>query len=600
MTARSRPSLLFGRPVVTGKAEQDKLNEQRLELLRHWAAHPWNWLTGKDLDGRPIIWTKDEKDEKAPLKPFPAHLVYLRLLVEVLFSPTLQVVGVSGAIVALTRFLLIDKARQMYVSTVIIALMDWWCRFRPHRRFLVSKVKEEDAIELINDKARGIEDGLPMWVRRALPQDPRPAAKINYPKNVIGGGGSYILGVAQNVAESSARGGTATAILVDEAAFQDSTDEIIDGARPMASRIWVVSSPYLGTPGGVTMKKILDYGLDGQGERGEEVELIHGLKVRVTPQPHGWTIASLDWDADPSHDEAWLEAARGGYTDPRKFRREILRDWASAAGLPFYPEWSDTGGDDAHIKRAPGIMPGVPVVRGWDFGVRNPACIWLQYDRPRRRVWYLRELSLQGIGTYAFADLVLYFSGQLGEDQLTPYVRQWVRNLSTDPRYREPFFKPLPNNPIDFLDWAGHEATQERAEVADENADKSSADILAAKGIELSIQYGAVRSGHEIMRELMRVRADGWSGCLVDPHCKLFAQGLGGGITFKKGTAENPYSEEVRKDGVFSHIHEAGLYPLSALIELPDGETPRAAAQLAVNQQAGLVPADEAYVTVRD
>lgn len=602
---RFKGSILFSPTSAKAREDDRSLEADRKRLLEHWGKHPWNWLTGKDLDGRPLIWTKDEKDEKAPLKPFPGHLEYLRVLVEILFSPDQQVMLPDGTWLDLERFTAIDKARQMYVSTVIMALMDWWCRFRPYRRFLVSKVKEEDAIELINDKIRQIELGLPDWVRRAVPQDATPAHKINYPKNEAGGGGSYVLGVAQNVARSSARGGTATAILIDEGAFQEETDEIIDGARPMASRIWLVSSPFLGTRGGVTMRKILVSGLE-EAEDGAEpgVEVLPGLRVRNTPpesdQP-GWTIVTLDYWADPSHDDAWRLQAEKGYTDKRKFRREILRDWGSAAGLPFYPEWTDTGGKRMHVLRIPGLIPGAPIVRGWDFGIRNPACMWLQYDPSKRRVIYLRELSLQGIGTHAFADLVAYFSGQLGEDQLTPYVRQWARNLQSNPRYATPFFTPVPGSPLQFLDWSGHEATQPRAEVADETPEKTSADILASKGIYLNIQYGAVRSGHEILRELLRVRDDGWPGALVDPHCKLWIEALDGALTFKKGTAENPFVEEVKKDGIYSHVHEAALYPLPSLVDLAEAGQRRVAQTLS-SIDGALLPArpeaDEAYASI--
>ncbi len=601
MAARSK-SLLFGRPVVSGDAEKDKLNQQRVELLRHWAVHPWNWLTGKDLDGRPIIWTKDEQNEEQPLRPFPAHLEYLRQMVEVMYNPQQRVYDVNGAPIDITRWLLIDKARQMYVSTVTLLLMDWWCRFRPSRRFLVSKSKEEEATELINDKVRSVHGRLPAWIQRAVPQDPRPAVKINYPANQFGGGESYILGVAMNADEGAMRGGTATEVLVDEAAFQENTDELIASARAMAKRIWVCSSPYLGTAGGTTMRGILDYNAEHGHPEPTVFTLskgIAGMGLRISQNEAGWTILTVDYDADPSHNEAWLLEAQKGIS-ARKFRREIMRDWSSAAGQPFYPEWADTGGRLTHVKAAPGLMAGQPVYRGWDFGVRNPACVWLQYDPTRRRVWYLRELNLQGIGTHAFADLVAYFSGQLGEDQLTPYVKQWVRNLQTDPRYAEPFFRPRPGQPIEFSDFSGHEATQPRAEVADETAEKTSADILASKGIYLNIQYGAVRSGHELMRTLLKPQPDGWPGGLFDPHCRLLIEGMNGGLTYKRPTLDNPFSEEIKKDGKFSHIHEAALYPLPSIVSLDEPGARRVSPTLSVNVQSGnYAPADESYASVR-
>jgi hypothetical protein len=149
----------------------------------------------------------------------------------------------------------------MYVSTVSLAVLDWWCRFRAHRSVVVSKLTEEQATKLINDKCRdGIHANLPKWVQAVVPQDDAPARTIRYPRNTIGGGGSSIEAVAQNAAVGAVRGGTISIMLVDEAAFQDETDEIIDSALPAATRLWVVSSPFLGTRGGVTFKELIDQG----------------------------------------------------------------------------------------------------------------------------------------------------------------------------------------------------------------------------------------------------------------------------------------------------------------------------------------------------
>jgi hypothetical protein len=542
-----KPSLLFGNLVTGTGTKENEINEQRRALLAHWRQHPWNWLTGRDTDGRPIIWTKDERDDKNPLKPFPAEKEYLRAYVNALFDDA-------------NRLLAVDKCRQMYVSTATLLVMDWWCRFRAHRSMVVSKLTEEQATKLINDKVRTTHTGLPKWVQAVLPQDDAPMRVIHYPKNTVGGGASQIEAVAQNAATGAVRGGTITIILIDEAAFQDETDEIIDSAMPAATRVWAVSSPYLGTRGGVTFKELLDVPATEPDE-----ELHRGL---VLSRAGEWSRLALDYFADPAKDAEWLAGERKRYRDERKFRRENLRDWTSAAGTPFYPEWGDHGGEAAHVREAPGLLRGQPIVRGWDFGQVHPACVWMQYDPAARRLWFLRELMLTNIPGPSFCDIVLCLSGQLSPDDLSIYARQWVRQIEADTGLEAPWFAQTGATPIQFLDWAGHEALQERAEVAEDSEERSSAQILAARGVYLETNYGAVRSGHQIMRDLLCAQEDGQPGAFFDPACRILIKGISGHITYANPTPSNPVQEKIRKDGYYDHLHEAALYPLPSLVPM--------------------------------
>lgn len=452
----------------------------------------------------------------------------------------------------------------MYVSTMTLLVADWWCRFRANRSVLVSKQTEGQAAKLINDKVRVPYLYLPKWLQATVPLDDAPQNIIRYPRNAVGGGGSYIEAVAENAATGALRGSTITIAIVDEAAFQEETDEIIDSALPAASRVWAVSSPFLGTRGGTTFKELLD-----APETEPKTELCSGF---VLSRAGEWTRLILDVHADPSKDDAWVEKERARYRDPRKFRREVLRDWTSAAGTPFYPEWSDHGGEASHVRPATGLLVDQPIVRGWDFGQRYPACVWLQYDPAARRVWYLRELMLSGIPGATFRDIVLCLSGQLPLDELSLYARQWVRQVEADSGMEAPWFAAGPR-PIQYLDWGGHEALQERAEVAEDSEERSSAQILASRGIDLQINYGAVRSGHLIMRDLLCTQPDGMPGAWFDPHCRNLIKGLAGHITYAAPTPANPIQEKIRKDGFYSNLHEAALYPLPSLVPLKGHET---------------------------
>jgi hypothetical protein len=214
------------------------LQEQRLALLDAWALDPWAWLSGKDTDGRPILWTKDEFDRSAPLKPFPSHLRYLREFVRVLESEPR---------------VLVDKARQMYVSTTVLLFNDWDSAFHPAVNTVLSKTKQEESIALLKDKVRFPFSRLPEWVQQARPIRKTPAKRIDYPRTE-----SSTLGAAENMAVGEARGRTASRAIVDEAAYQETFEEMLQALDPMAAQIIAVSSPNLGCRGAEVFYQLLE------------------------------------------------------------------------------------------------------------------------------------------------------------------------------------------------------------------------------------------------------------------------------------------------------------------------------------------------------
>jgi hypothetical protein len=223
--------MLFKHLSASARRDDDALKQGRAELLQLWEGDPWEWLTGRDLDGRPIIWTRDEKDDAAPVKPFPTDKPYLKRLVYDLYDSEAPV--------------FVDKSRQMMVSTTVMLLADWYCKFREARNVLVSKQKEAEAEKLIREKLRHAHGKLPEWVQAALPISRTPANRVDYP-----GSGSVLHGVAQNFAVSEARGTTASLVIVDEAAYQDATGDIIDAVASMSSRLWLVTTPLRFSKGG--------------------------------------------------------------------------------------------------------------------------------------------------------------------------------------------------------------------------------------------------------------------------------------------------------------------------------------------------------------
>jgi hypothetical protein len=201
----------------------------------------WNYLTGCDTDGRPILWTTDERDDKTPVKAFP-NKPYLQWLTDQLWDDT-------------HRIVFVDKARQMYVSTICCLIIDWYCTFVADREVVVSRVKEESAIKLINDKIRKVNARKPEWVRSRTAMSLTPERVITY-----GCSGSTVTAVAQNFGVSDSRGITASLIMVDEAAYQEYFPQIYQAVLPMSNRLWAVTTANIGNPGAALFRQLKDEG----------------------------------------------------------------------------------------------------------------------------------------------------------------------------------------------------------------------------------------------------------------------------------------------------------------------------------------------------
>jgi len=239
---KRRSEAVWNHIVTASDSATATLVAQRATLWQHWSEHPWNYLSGRDLDGRPIIWTTDERDDKTPVKPFPEDQEYLRWLTDELWNDT-------------HRIVFVDKARQMYVSTICCLIIDWYCTFVADREVVVSRVKEESAIKLINDKIRKVNARKPEWVRARTAMSLTPERVITY-----GCSGSTVTAVAQNFGVSDSRGITASLIMVDEAAYQEYFPQIYQAVLPMSNRLWAVTTANVGNPGAALFRQLKDEG----------------------------------------------------------------------------------------------------------------------------------------------------------------------------------------------------------------------------------------------------------------------------------------------------------------------------------------------------
>jgi len=218
--------------------------KERDRLWAHWGEHPNNWLCGFDTTNpegpKQLIWTTDERDQAEPVKPWPIEKEYLQRYVDDLHTH---------------NYVLLDKCRQMLVSTATLLYLDHLCRFKDSRRCVLSKRSEDEAIEMLEDKVRAVHRRLPEWVRLRSRQTPRPMKKVKYLDT-----GSYILAANEVVAKGAARGGTASVLVIDEGAFQDMFGEIWSAAQPMCDKIFGITTASVTGRGARVYKLMLDEG----------------------------------------------------------------------------------------------------------------------------------------------------------------------------------------------------------------------------------------------------------------------------------------------------------------------------------------------------
>lgn len=579
---RQAAARLLGLPQPEDGARKSLTSWQQ-DLFHHWSLHPWNFLTGKDRDGTPVIRTKDEKDRLAPVKPFPAHLDYVKVWIHLLADPS-------------EEFLMADKSRQMFLTTSTLLYMLWECIFLPGRRWILSKSTEDEAKELIRDKIRYPVSIMPPWFRQYVGISTTPENRVDIELT-----GSYILGTPQNIADRKARGGSASGVLVDEAAFQDEFPKIVASVMPMAAKLVAITTPNLGVGGECFQSYMNDQVLldtmpgTGRGLLGKLIEKkareatsvspdqvtktypeLPGMSVKKTRA--NVTVVHLDYWADPSKTPDWASKIRVKMPTESAWRREYCRDWETADGAAFYKDYQDR--PKRYARRLPALISASPIYCGWDFGSRNPALVMLQIDPINYRSWVFRDLMIPGMDIFSFRDLVLYLRGQRDRDWLlTKPSREktmgWLERYEQDPavpaRVRHtPFIQSPAHDPFQYVDFAGHEANQrEVTVVGSKTLIMTRAEILQQEGIFLDVHYTTTKAKVDIIRRLLMPMADTYPGLFIDPDgCPMLHKGFAGAITFAKPTIARPDPDEPAKDQKYSHTHEALGYVLANVVPL--------------------------------
>jgi hypothetical protein len=296
---------------------------------------------------------------------------------------------------------------------------------------------------------------------------------------------------------------------------------------------------------------------DGASVVAKEYEQVPGIVVRRTSR--GVTVVEIDPWADPAKDENWLAAQRRKYPSSVAFRREMLRDWTSSAGEPYYPEFDAR----LHVVDVGRELPDLTVDRGWDFGWRAPAVVWTMYSREQDRMVVVRELCPNNIDTASLCALVRYLSGEWPLMMLNKHPRalEVLAELKRNGRIPEPpWFAPG----TEFRDFAGPEATKISATVAGDKAARTDAQVLFGMGVHLSMMAVSLEASENVIRRLLKPReGDQPPGLLFDRACHTLVRGFGGGLAWTAIGGGGVY-----KDGRYENPHDALRYVASQVVPL--------------------------------
>lgn len=193
-----------------------------------------------------------------------------------------------------------------------------------------------------------------------------------------------------------------------------------------------------------------------------------------------------------------------------------------ADGKPVYPDYNDS----AHIAEGIAPIKGVPILRGWDFGL-SPACILTQ-QTPSGNFLVFDEIVGSDMGADKISDDVLAYCGR---------------------EYPDYQFR-------DYGDPAGAQRSQ-----ADE---KTCFDILRGKGIaiqpglsqDLELRIGSVKKA-------LNTLANGKPVLRLHPRCRKIRKGFMGGYRFRRLQTSAERYGDVPDKNEYSHPHDALQYVAS-------------------------------------
>lgn len=353
------------------KVEFARLLEEK--ELRRARVDKYYWLTTHTA-------TEDEQDKENPIKPFPRRDYFPHII---------DVYDNEEAVA-------VEKSRTMMLSWVTSG----WCAHEmftvPYTTVVIQSKDEARAVNCINYIKCLWRNSHPKlrqeWTLKR-PLDKQPYNKIELAN------GSWAIGVSGD--PDRIRAMHPTVVVLDEAAFIESSDNYDTAVATRCSKIFLVSSACPGWFREMTRDakpvEWPDYKAgkvptaDQSSEELLATEIgsagpIPGLAMRRTDR--GIPIIWCHYDADPSMKGERLAKERAKYSSTAMWQQEMEIDYEAKSGTLVYPEFSRS----IHVVKHDTIPQEGSIFMGIDPHPRTPhAFLWVMIDK-WSDWWVYREL----------------------------------------------------------------------------------------------------------------------------------------------------------------------------------------------------------------
>lgn len=337
------------------------------------------------------IFTKDEVDAEQPIKPFPAHLDYVRFI---------------ALMWQREKRIAIPKSRRMTVSWTCLALITHDIIFFKGRNWAVTSRKEEAARELIS-RIEFMINHIPedMIAKSFIPKMKHGRMQSSPPTIEFPETHSKVQGHPQGGDQLRQYG--FSGVFEDECAFQEESEATYAAAEPTVrggGRFIKVSSRAIEDGG--FFKKIVFDKLDATDIRFPDVPPVpikkpmEGVEVWKNPR-NGFLVIDLHYTANPAkRGEEFRDALRKTLPS-RRFQMEYEKSWMTFEGRPVYEDFNPL----IHLTQTkPDYEVGLPLLLGWDSSGLTPACVVAQLQDEQLVIF--QEIIGEGMGAQRFVPLV--------------------------------------------------------------------------------------------------------------------------------------------------------------------------------------------------
>ena len=173
------------------------------------------------------------------------------------------------------KYIVLNKSRQLGVSTLVAAYALWLMLFHENKNILVIATKQDTAKNMIT-KVRFMYDNLPKWLKLPFTENNKLSLKLSNSSQIK----------AVSAAGDSGRSEAVSLLIIDEAAFIEDIDEIFPSAQQTLAtggQCIVISTP------------------KGVGN------WFHQTFAQAELNENGFLPIKLPWSVHPERDQVWRD-----------------------------------------------------------------------------------------------------------------------------------------------------------------------------------------------------------------------------------------------------------------------------------------------------